>query len=111
MGEEEAWALSPTNPVPGYHPLLSEVGVSSGDGVSFHPEAGTAKFRDHLSWGAEVRGQNLSPHLSPNSLSIITGVRSSRRSTGAGTEEGWSSAIHLLPLASCKVDFAQLFLI
>ena len=66
--------------------LLIDVGVGAGAqlwGWSVIPP----KLRVGLSWVAEVRGQNPNPHLSnPNGLSIFTGLRNSRKSTGAGTE-------------------------
>ena len=95
MGQEEAWALSSLrSPGPTHFSQMPNEGAQLRDGVSFHPAAGTGRFRGHLSWVAEMRAQNTNLHLSPNCLSICSG--SETQGGELGTEAG--VAVHPCPV-------------
>ena len=102
MSQEETWALSSLrSPGPTHFSRMPNEGAQLRDGVSFYPEAGTGRFRGHLSWVAEMRGQTANLHLSPNCLSVFSGSETQGGELEWVQKEGWLST----HVQSCKVNF------
>lgn len=76
-----------------------------------HPKAWTGKFRGHLSWVAEVRGQNPKPtSFSQPRVNLHPGSGAQGGVVEKLRKEGWPSATSPAPVASGKVGFCAAFL-